>query len=68
VFHHPPIPGFEYPNVIALVELEEGVRLVSNLVGVSRGEARIGMPVQGEVTEVEDGLFLPQFRPAEPGS
>ncbi|MGI9592828.1 MAG: Zn-ribbon domain-containing OB-fold protein, partial [Myxococcota bacterium] len=65
VFHHPPIPGFEYPNVIALIELEEGVRLVSNLEGVSREEARIGMPVQGKVTEVEDGYFLPQFHPAE---
>ena len=65
VFHHPAIPPFEYPNVIALVELEEGVRLVSNLVGVSREEARIGMPVQGKVTEVEEGLFLPQFHPAE---
>jgi uncharacterized OB-fold protein/acyl dehydratase len=65
VFHHPAIPPFEYPNVIALVELEEGVRLISNLVGVSREEARIGMAVQGKVTEVEEGLFLPQFHPAE---
>ncbi len=65
VFHHPAIPPFEYPNVIALVQLEEGVRLVSNLVGVSREDARIGMPVQGKVAEVEEGMFLPQFHPAE---
>jgi uncharacterized OB-fold protein len=47
------------------VQLEEGVRLVSNLVGVSREDARIGMPVQGKVAEVEEGMFLPQFHPAE---
>ena len=65
VFHHPAIAPFEYPNVIALIELEEGVRVVSNLVGVSREDAQIGMPVQCKVTEVEEGYFLPQFHPAE---
>jgi uncharacterized OB-fold protein/acyl dehydratase len=64
-FHHPAIPPFESPNLIVLVELEEGVRLVSNLVGVSREDVRIGMPVQGKITEVEEGTFLPQFHPAE---
>ena len=65
VFHHPPIPPFEYPNVIALVELEEGVRLVSNLVGVRPENTKIGMPVRCEITEVEQGFRLPQFHPAE---
>ena len=39
VAHHPPIPPFEYPNVIALIELEEGTRIVSNLVGVDPAAA-----------------------------
>ena len=34
VAHHPPVPPFAYPNAIALIELDEGTRLVSNLVGI----------------------------------
>ena len=65
VAHHPPIPPFDYPNLIVLVQLEEGTRLVSNLVGVGRDEVRIGMPVVCEIVEVEEGFKLPQFRPAQ---
>ena len=65
VINERPHPAFDGPYAIALVELEEGVRIVSNLVGVSREDVRIGMPVQGKVTEVEEGTFLPQFHPAE---
>ena len=66
VTHYPPTPAFEYPILIALVELEEGTRIVSNLVGVDRSEVRIGMPVTLEFAEVEPGRWLPQFR-AEKG-
>jgi uncharacterized OB-fold protein/acyl dehydratase len=65
VFHHPPIPPFDYPNAIALVELEEGVRIVSNLVGVAPDAVKVGMPVVCRITEVEDGYKLPQFHPAQ---
>ena len=65
VFHHPAIPPFEYPNLIVLVQLDEGVRLVSNLIGVSGEDVKIGLRVQGKVTEVEQGIFLPQFQLAE---
>jgi uncharacterized OB-fold protein len=65
VAHHPAIPPFDYPNVIALVELEEGTRIVSNLVGLARDEVKIGMPVVCEIAEVEEGYRLPRFRPAE---
>ena len=34
VLHHPRSPRFTYPLVTALVDLDEGVRLVTNLVGV----------------------------------
>jgi uncharacterized OB-fold protein len=64
VAHHPPVPPFEYPNLIALVELEEGTRLVSNLVGVAREAVRIGMALEVEFAEVEPGRLLPRFRPA----
>ena len=63
VMHHPPIPPFEYPHLVVLVELEEGTRLISNLVGVQPDQVRVVMPVDVAFTEVEPGLVLPLFRP-----
>lgn len=63
VAHHPPIPPFDYPNLIALVELEEGTRIVSNLVGVSPADVAIDMPVEVVFTQVDPDLVLPLFRP-----
>lgn len=54
-------------RIAALVELEEGVRLVTNLLGIDRDTARIGMDVRCELVEVQPGVTLPQFRPAEQG-
>jgi uncharacterized OB-fold protein len=65
VAHHPAIPPFGYPNPIGLVELEEGPRIVANLVGIAADAIRIGMPVACEIVEVEEGFRLPRFRPAE---
>jgi uncharacterized OB-fold protein len=62
--HHPAVPPFEVPNLIVLVELEEGTRIVSNLVGVAREDVRIGLPVTVEFAEIEPGRLLPRFRPA----
>jgi uncharacterized OB-fold protein/acyl dehydratase len=67
VAHHPAIPPFVYPHLVVLVELEEGTRLVSNLVGVEPTDVRIGMPVEVEFSEVEPGFVLPLFRPARAG-
>ncbi len=65
VAHHPPIPPFAYPNLIALIELEEGTRLVSNLVGVAPADVRVGMPVRVEFREFDGGQILPQFWPVD---
>jgi uncharacterized OB-fold protein len=61
VAHHPPIPPFEYPNVIVLVELEEGTRIVSNLLGVEPGEVEVGTPVRAVFVELEEGRNFLQF-------
>lgn len=63
VVHHPQIPGFDYPLPIAVVELEEGTRLVADLIGVDPGDVRIGMPVVAEMVAVDDELTIPMFRP-----
>ncbi|UNS97809.1 OB-fold domain-containing protein [Streptomyces tubbatahanensis] len=64
VMHHPPFPAFDPPYAVVLVELAEGFRIVSNLVGVPCDEVRIGMPVELEFLRVDDALELPVFRPA----
>jgi uncharacterized OB-fold protein len=64
VMHYPPIPAFDYPNPVALIELEEGVRVVSNVVGVAREELAIGLPVAAEFVAFDDDLTLHQFRVA----
>jgi uncharacterized OB-fold protein len=61
---HPRFPFLEYPYIVVLVELAEGVRLVSNLREVAPGEVRVGMPVRVFYETFDDDLVLHQFRPA----
>jgi len=63
---HPTYPWFTYPYVVALVELEEGTRLVSNVCEVAPEALTIGLPVEVFYEHFDDGLVLHQFRPAVP--
>jgi len=67
VMHHPPFPAFDPPYAVGLIELAEGVRMISNVVGVAADEVRIGMPVRLTFLRVDEELELPVFR-AVPGS
>lgn len=60
VSHHPSEPDDE-ARIVILVELDEGVRLVSNLVGTDPGEVNNDLAVIADFAEV-DGIALPQFR------
>ncbi|MFI1681513.1 bifunctional MaoC family dehydratase N-terminal/OB-fold nucleic acid binding domain-containing protein [Streptomyces sp. NPDC020607] len=62
VMHHPPFPAFDPPYAVGLVELAEGVRIVSNIVGVPYEKVRIGMPVRLEFLRVDAEVELPVFR------
>ncbi|WP_323177951.1 OB-fold domain-containing protein [Streptomyces sp. NBC_00083] len=64
VMYHPPFPAFDPPYAVGLIELAEGVRMISNVVGVPADEVRIGMPVRLEFTRVDAELELPLFRAA----
>jgi hypothetical protein len=57
-----PHPAFKAPYSVVLVELNEGVRLVSNMVGVKPDEIFIGMPVEVVFDDISEGLTLPKFR------
>jgi uncharacterized OB-fold protein len=63
---HPALPWFDDGYIVALVELEEGTRLVTNLVGVEPAAVSTGMPVVVRFEEFDGGLVLPMFTPAEP--
>lgn len=65
VLHHPQNPRFTYPLVAVLVDLDEGVRVVSNLVGVEPADVRIGMPVRVSFAPTDDDLAVPVFEPDE---
>ncbi|MBQ0847706.1 bifunctional MaoC family dehydratase/OB-fold nucleic acid binding domain-containing protein [Streptomyces sp. BH-SS-21] len=65
VMHHPPFPAFDPPYAVGLVELSEGVRMISNVVGVPHDRVRIGMPVRLEFERVDEELELPVFRAVE---
>lgn len=62
VMHHPPFPAFDPPYAVGLVELAEGVRIVSNVVGVPYDKVRIGMPVRLEFRRYDEELTLPVFQ------
>ncbi|CAL9307749.1 bifunctional MaoC family dehydratase N-terminal/OB-fold nucleic acid binding domain-containing protein [Streptomyces sp. SudanB52_2052] len=66
VLHHPPFPAFEPPYAVGLIELAEGVRIVSNVVGVPYDKVRIGMPVRLEFRRYDDELVLPVFQGVTP--
>lgn len=50
------------PYILALIDLDEGVRMMSNIVGDPR-EVRIGCPVVIDFVDVGDEVTLPVFRP-----
>lgn len=62
VMHYPEVPPFDHPNPIGLIELEEGTRLIAQLIGVKPGDVRIGQKVQVEFNTFDGDLTLPQFR------
>ncbi|OAI44441.1 hypothetical protein AYO38_09670 [bacterium SCGC AG-212-C10] len=56
-------PAFEVPYNIVTVELDEGPRITSNMVGVDNDAIRVGMDVVVDWEKHED-VALPKFRPA----
>ena len=65
VVHRAPSPAFagELPYVVALIELEEGPHLMSNVVNCAPDAVRIGMRVKAVFRDFEDGTVLPVFAP-----
>ena len=67
VHRHPPVPGKELPIVIALIDLDEGVRMVGEVVDAvpddgQDAEIEIGTRLRVDFREVDDELTLPVWR------
>ena len=67
VTHQNQAPGFReaLPCVLAVVQLDEGPRMMTNLVGCAPDAVRIGMPVVVEYEDVTSEITLAKFKPAE---
>jgi uncharacterized OB-fold protein len=66
VIHHRAVPGFDPPYSIAVVELEEGPRMMTNVVEVEQTPhaLQLDMPLQVVFRTVSEDITLPLFRPA----
>lgn len=65
VMHQAIHPGFaaEVPYAVVVVELEEGPRVLSNLVDCALGDVHVGLPVEVVFDVVTPEVTLPKFRP-----
>jgi len=64
VHRHPPVPGRELPILLVLVDLEEGVRMLGELLDTDPEKVEIGMPVVVDFQRIDDDLTLPVWRKA----
>ncbi len=66
VNHRAPHPGFadNLPFVLAIVELDEGPRMMTNIVDCEPEAVTIGMDVTVTFDDVTEEVTLPKFRPA----
>jgi uncharacterized OB-fold protein len=60
--HYPKIPGYQYPNTVGVIALDEGTRLVANIVDIDYEQVKIGQRVKGSVEQVDEKTMLPVFR------
>ena len=66
VAHPPVLPSFadRVPFNVAVIELDEGVRMIGNVFDIANEDLREGLSVEVTFEDVEDGVSLPQWRPS----
>jgi uncharacterized OB-fold protein len=58
-------PAMKVPYSVVLVEMEEGVRLVSNMIDLEPDQVEIGMPVEVVFDDISEDLTLFKFKVRE---
>ena len=61
--HRPPRSEFEVPYSVAIVELEEGWHMLTNLVECELSQIEVGLPVDATFRRMSEEISLPMFRP-----
>ena len=63
IVHRAPSEAFRalVPYVVAVIDLEEGVRVMANILGTSPDDVRVGAPVRVVFEAIDDAVTLPQF-------
>ena len=51
------------PYVLAMIDLEEGVRMMTNIIDCEIDDVAIGLPVEVHIIEAKEGLWIPYWRP-----
>ena len=67
VIHHRKVAGFTPPYAIAVVELAEGPRMMTNIIDCPQTPEALQLDMRVEVVfkQLSDEIHLPQFRPAQ---
>ena len=67
VIHHRPVPGFTPPYSIAVVQLDEGPRMMTNIIECPQTPEALQLDMRVEVVfkQLTDDIHLPQFRPLQ---
>ena len=65
VVHRPPTPAFDAPYVVAVVRLDEGFDMLTNIVGTNPDDVRIGESVQVVFEVFTPEITLPFFSVVE---
>lgn len=65
IVYRPPLPVFaeKGPYVLALIDLAEGPRMMSNVINISPSEVKVGMKVRCIFEDVNESISLPLFEP-----
>ena len=53
----------ELPYVVAVIELDEGVKMIGNVTGCPVDDVNVGMPVEAYAVEAAEGVGVPYWRP-----
>jgi uncharacterized OB-fold protein len=66
VFHRAYHPAWEgkVPYNVALIELDEGPIMLSNVVSIDNAKLEVGLPVQAFFEAIDESLAIPVFKPA----
>ena len=64
IIHQNGSPGFrdELPYVLAYITLEEGVQMMSNVIGSEPYDVKVGMPVEVVFDDITEEMTLPKFK------